>query len=545
MKRLYKLFIVVTVFVVSSCGLTELDLLDNPNAVTPENAEVGLFFNAIQLNFKDFYHNAQDLTMPVVRMRAMTGGNSYNNAYAPTTFNFLWNRAYADLLPDIDQLIEIAETPGNEVPLFAGAGRIFKAYILMTLVDLFGDIPFSQAGQGTEEPSPGADSQESVYEAALGLIDAAASNFNTPGPNVGSADIYYGGNASKWLKFANSMRLKYHLTTRLVGSGGQRAIDNVINNLISSSGDDFQFQYGTNRVIPDSRHPYYSVHYENGAAGYLSNFFMWQLAGEKDVVDPRLNYYFYRQDLNPELADAFTLDCVTIPRPLHYNGPFPWCFVEDGGWWGRDHGNNDGIPPDTERRSVYGLYPAGGKFDNGTGGEVQNSGTDGAGGAGIAPIMLSSFVNFMLAEAALTMGVQGDPRTYLENGVRQSIAKVMSFGALDAGADASRFPSADRVESYVAYVLDAYDSAGSDNDRLDVVMKEYHIAAWGNGLEMYNAYRRTGLPSGMQPTRDPNAGDFPRLMFYPADYVNLNAKASQRAITEQVFWDTNPAGFIK
>lgn len=61
---------------------------------------------------------------------------------------------------------------------------------------------------------------------------------------------------------------------------------------------------------------------------------------------------------------------------------------------------------------------------------------------------------------------------------------------------------------------------------------------------MYNAYRRTGYPSGMQPTREAISGDFPRVMIYPESFVNLSSNGNQHPITTQVFWDNNPAGFV-
>ncbi len=544
MKHIFKYFAVAVLLVLSSCTLTDLDTLDNPNGVSPENAETSFIFNSIQLDFEDFFFNASFNTMRPVRMLAMTGGNTYNNAYAPTTFNFLWNKAYSDLLPDLDALIAIAESEGNEVPTYAGAAKVMKAYVLMTLVDLFGDVPYSEAGQGVTNPSPAADPQQDVYNAALALLDAAIKDFGTEGPDpsvTGAVDIFYGFDNGKWLALANTMKLKWYMTTRLV-TNPTSEINALIGNVIADGTGDFEFQYGNNRVLPDSRSPFYANFYEVDDNEYLSNYFMWSLNDEKGIQDPRLRFYFYRQDLtHPSEIDAFTLDCWTIPRPTHYTGPYPWCLASEDGLWGRDHGNNDGIPPDGDRRTAYGLYPAGGKYDAGEGTDIKNSGTDGAGGQGIAPIMLSSFVDFMLAEAALTLGTNGDARDYLRSGIEKSMAKVYSFASLQSTAPSQADAQAD-IDAYIDLVLDMYDAAGSTDDKLNVVLKEYHIALWGNGVEAYNFYRRTGKPADMQPTRDPIAGDFPRLMFYPADYVNLNAKATQRAITEQVFWDTNPPG---
>lgn len=553
MKHINKLFIVLAVFFVSSCSLTELDLQDNPNAVTPENAETGLFFNSIQLDLKDFFMNNNDNTARVVRQLAMSGGNVYENAFAATTFNFAWNEAYAGLLPDLDQLITLTETEGSEVPHYAGSAKIIKAYVLMTLVDMFGDVPYSQAGQGVSVPSPAADNQADIYNAALDLLNAGIDDMGKSSPPIDS-DLFYGGDASKWIKLANTLKIKWYLN---VGSGaGANGSDiaNLAANAITDPGDDFVFQFATQRDNPDSRHWWYIDGYENGATigDYQSNYFMWSLYEEKGITDPRIRYYFYRQDLSAvSTIDNFTLDCGSLSAPLHYGNDQPYCHLghaspdEEIGYWGRDHGNNDGIPPDGDRRTVAGVYPAGGNFDSGQGVTSLNAGADGLQGAGIAPIMLSSYTNFMLAESALTRsGSSGDAAMYLETAVRQSITKVMDFGS--SLATAEHTPDEAAIEGYITYVMDAYNNAGSDGEKLEVIIKEYHIALWGNGLEAYNAYRRTTYPSNLQPTLEPQSGDFPRLMYYPADYLNLNANiSSQRDLTDQVFWDTNAPGVIK
>ena len=83
---------------------------------------------------------------------------------------------------------------------------------------------------------------------------------------------------------------------------------------------------------------------------------------------------------------------------------------------------------------------------------------------------------------------------------------------------------------------------------MDIVAREYWLATWGNGLEAYNLYRRTGKPkgsinggSGLQLTVLPNSGPFIRSFLYPSTFVNLNTNATQKANwATKVFWDVNP-----
>ncbi|MBT8272058.1 MAG: SusD/RagB family nutrient-binding outer membrane lipoprotein, partial [Bacteroidia bacterium] len=186
------------------------------------------------------------------------------------------------------------------------------------------------------------------------------------------------------------------------------------------------------------------------------------------------------------------------------------------------------------------IYPAGGEFDDDAFGNV-GLGT-GAGGFGIEPIFLSSYVDFMRADAALSMNMAGQAATYLESAMTKSIAKVQSFGANDPDADLSFEPSSDDVAAYIANTVAAFNSA-SGEDQWDVLGEQYFIAVFGGGTDAYNFYRRTGNPTTLQPNLEPNPGAFPRSFLYPSNEVIANPNIVQRTDNAtQVFWDTNPAG---
>lgn len=550
MKNIFKIFLAFGLLVfVSACDSLDLDeQAINPNSITPENAEINLVLNSVELDFATFMDEVSDETMPYVRMTALDGGNRFDNQDSPQSFDFMWELAYAEIIPDANLVIDLAAA--NGLTLQGGIASIIKAQVMLTLVDLFGDVPYSEAFQGTGELNPGADSGANIYETAIGLLVKAAADLANP---VGETnDLYYDGDASKWIKLANSLKLKAYLNT---GNTAQINTLITLDNFISSADDDFAFQYGTNRSTPDSRHPYYSDGYENGGPSwYMSNWYMWTMFGEKFTEDPRLRYYFYRQDCDESDEDFFTLDCQTLPYPPHFPPGLPWCTASSdfgdpsmsySGYWGRDAGNDDGIPPDDLKRTAWGLYPAGGKFDADDCSQVSNQGVDGGAGAGIQPIMLSSYVDFMRAEAALVLGTADDAAALLESGVTKSIDKVMGFKSISA-VDAAFEPTADDITDYVTEVNNKYANAASTDDKLDILMKEYLIALHGNGLEAYNGYRRTCMPSNMQPLRLPDPSSFARSFWYPASYVNRNSNASQKAgVTDPVFWDTKPAGCAK
>jgi hypothetical protein len=423
----------------------------------------------------------------------------------------------------------------------------------MTMVDWFNDIPYTEA-LDPNEFNPNYDDAASIYAAAAEILNLAKTDFTATTSAGAAQDLYYNGNWANWVRLTNTMLLKLHLNRKLVDASGSAAAINALiaeNNFIQP-GQEFVFRYGTNLTDPDSRHPRFADQYTPGGGGdYQSTWYMYHMtefkqAGGLPLVDPRARFYFYRQVLtNP--TDPDQLRCIGEIAPGHYlAGGFPFCLPGERGYWGRDHLNAEGIPPDGLGRTAWGIYPAGGRFDNNAGAPVNP--TAGAAGAGIHPIMLPSHVDFMLAEAAQTIsGVNGDPAALLASAVTKSIDYVRAFSVSTSQASAiNTFQAladynADR-DAYVAYVADEFAAAPADR-KMYVIGREYWLALHGNGNEAYNLYRRTGQPDGMQPGLLENFGDFPRSLFYPNNHMVTNTNAVQKASQRlRVFWDTNPEG---
>lgn len=568
--------IALAMIVLSLAACSDLDeLFENPNGVDPSRADAVSLYNSVQLNFRNVA-NSQTLYRfagGLVRMNGEIGGFTYQATHGPTEFDGFWNDVYADLFPDVDAFISLAEPIGLNTE--AASAKIMKAYTLMLLVDLFGDVPNTEAGQGANADNqilnPSDDAGADVYAAAVALLNEASAQLEgSTGFASAAFDNFYGGSAAGWKTLANTLKIRAAVTTRLVnGAGGVGEINSIVagGDIIDTNAENFEFQYGNNRANPDNRHPFYADGYEANDGQYQSNWYMWLLAESKGFVDPRAAYYFFRQEkdiVGTYEADPNAFDCIFTMTPdpdflpPHYDAlsfETPYCLGSyDKGYFGRDHLNGSGIPPDGFFRTVYGLYPGGGKFDDGeTNDEVQNNGVDGAQGAGIAPIFQASFTHFNLAEAVLTMGADGNARELLEAGINLSMERVRAFESLvDESIVISEVPvtttiadvfvADSTVAKYVDFVMAEYDAAGSDDARLGIVAREYLIALYGNGIEGYNLYRRTCLPANIQPAIDPNPGPFIRSALYPAVHVNLNQNVQQKnSFTDPVFWDTNEA----
>lgn len=544
-------------FVQQACNKQLSPLLNNPSVATPTAASPDLYLNNLQLSFKNFFQSATDLTDQVTRQRVMFGP-TYYNAFSPTSFDNIWRQAYQGVLLTANTMIPLAVAK-NETT-HAGIAQVFKAYTMITMVDLFGDVPYSQADLGVGNSNPQVDKGADIYAAAQSLLDSAIANFAIA-PSVKPAnDLFYGGNATNWTAFAKTLKLKAYIQTRLVDNTVAAKIAALVteNKLINSASQDFVFAYSTHNQAPDARTSHYITNYgtDNGAGDYIGTWFMWALADAKGFQDPRTRYYLYRQIDNvftdkrtaSQTTRQFAIPCLYRSDP--YAPGVPYCLV-DTGYWGRDHGNNEGIPPDNSLRTTWGLYPAGGAFDynqNIATGQSTSRET-GAGGNGINPIWLSSYTNFLKAEAALILGTPGDPMALTIAGVDASFNKVAGFangiGFKIPTSDTTLLITSYKQQNYENTVKTLYQNAAATADKLNIIETEYYLAAWGNGLEAYNNYRRTGCPNNFQPTLGPSPGYFIRSFFYASVYANYNKNAVQKTTTNvKVFWDTNPDNFV-
>ena len=529
-----------TLLVLVSCETTELDLTDNPNALSPSQADPTFFLNSIQIDFAFWVNSMGDRGAELTRINYMSG-RTYNNIYSPDSWNGIWSSAYRGMLEDIRLMNLLAEEAG--LNYHRGMGKVFEAYILMTLVDYFGDIPYTEALQGGEGIlNPEADSGASVYSAAIALLDSSIADFIAEGP-VPSNDYFYGGDASKWIKAANSIKKKALLNQ------GDFSAYNAISNYISEPEDDFQFSWGTSAATPDTRHHYYRSSYTStGGNEYMSNWMMFKmLNGHGGNTDPRINYYFYRQvSETPGFDSAANEEVLECGLPGYYVPPqlrgddTPFCAPTNsaskpaGGYWGRDHGNDNGIPPDGFLKTLRGVYPAGGTFDDRSfSGQIAG---DGLAGAGITPVMLSSWMHFMNAEVAVSTG--GDPTSETLTALEQALNKADDLGGPEMAQE--------DVDAYIAAFTSDWSAASSVSEKLDMWATEFFISMAGNGIDAYNSYRRNGFPRDVQPNIEPDPGQFPLIQYYPANYVNTNKNASQRANkNERVFWNSNGPSNLK
>ncbi len=591
MKNLYNYIFVALIASCTlfySCETFELEQTTNPNALSPDLADATFLLNRVQTDYRSAITTFNNLGGQFGRIDNFNQGN-YLNGLGDATLNNPWNRLFSGMIPDI-AAIEALNIGQNNVSFHIAISKIMRAHITMLTVDFLGDIPFTEVNQPAEFPNPSLDDDEVVYNGAIALLDEAIGLLNAGGTNIAFQDLYYGGDSDKWIKLANTLKMRANLTT-----GNFSAVAGA-SNVISDTADDFAFAYGTNVQNPDTRHPDYIQDYTtSGANLYRSNWLLNVMIGPdvaspNDIntqADPRRRYYFYRQNASTPNNISFvqsamgtfsiantpgnaeTLQCSLESTPPHIAftpQEAYWCSFKYG-YWGRDHGNARGIPPDGSIRTAVGVYPAGGAFDDhndfsttAANGDVVgytsrlNLGA-GAGGFGIEPIYLASYVDFMKAEAALASG-SGNPSALIRAGLEKSIAKVMSFGPRDPLGNLSMAPDAAAITAWIDTKIAEFDAAPMSSpldtngyptmrDKMDIYSELYFSTIYGGAADAFNFVRRTGYPRSMSRNLDPNPGTFPRTLLYPNAEVTTNPNVQQRTdLATRVFWDagvTSPA----
>ncbi|MEX0274453.1 MAG: SusD/RagB family nutrient-binding outer membrane lipoprotein, partial [Flavobacteriaceae bacterium] len=527
-----------TMLAMVSCETTELDLTQNPNALTPDQASADFFLSSIQEDFirqfegdADFDANDNwqsggnttgdgffEIGMELSRVVNMSGRN-YVSAYQGSDMDDEWINAYRGILADIRKMNPLAEEAS--LTHHIAIGQFIEAFLMVSMVDFFGDVPYTEAitAEGEANFNPAVDSGASIYDASLALIDQAIANFNSTAAAEPVIDYYYAGDYEMWVKAVNTLKMKIYMQRRLVDGSALASFNSILasGNYIADTSEDMIWSWSSGSASqPDTRHPRYGINYtDTGGGDYQSN---WLMNLMDTSEDPRVRYYFYRQSPGVPGAPGVdpneeTLNCSLETPPQHYiDGGFTFCWL-DNGYWGRDHGDADGIPPDGLLRAAYGVYPVGGQFDDDSFGEIALG--SGSGGNGISNLLTSFGVDFMIAEAAMASGDVPGARAALLTAVEKSITKVQDFSASRfAGADASFAPTAGDVTSFVNAVGVAFDDADTSG-KWDILGEQYFVAHFGNGVETYNFYRRTNFPTTLQPNLEPNPDVFIQSMYYP------------------------------
>jgi hypothetical protein len=199
-------------FALFSCQKDWLDVNTNPNALPSSTPDYTFAAGANRI--------ASNLG-PNELGEYWSGHWTQSSTYilSPTIFKYEFNNTnfdywsgYYDILQDLDYA---AKGATGTLAYFGGTARILKAYTYQIMVDLYGNIPYTDALKGSSSLAPKFDDQKAIYEDLIKVLDTAITilKANPLPPNATGSDIVFGGGgaataATKWIQFANSLKLR-------------------------------------------------------------------------------------------------------------------------------------------------------------------------------------------------------------------------------------------------------------------------------------------------------------------------------------------------
>jgi Starch-binding associating with outer membrane/Susd and RagB outer membrane lipoprotein len=537
------------VLAMSACHLTNLDINKDPN--NPTIASPKLLLPTAEDAVAGAMTGLNQNGMGFAGLLSSADNYGLNNQ----SYNGTWNGFYRSM-SNVQGLIDATQAS----PHYLGIAQTLKALAMGNFVDQFGDCPYTEAWKATGDTpnlNPKFDKDSDIYEALIKLCDEAVINLGktTPQP-VGTTggDYMYGGNISKWIKLAKSTKIKLLFNSRKARPNGNAELATALaaGGYITATADDFTYQYST-AASPEGRHPWFQSAYlsDNGFA-YPAHQLMEEMIFNKD---PRLPFYFYRQtetilDVNnpsergtiPYGGTYFVTKPAFLAKWEKVFGAKPTAadLKYIAGFFGRDRGDNTGVPQDGALRTAPGCYPAGGLY---SGREIAARALTGGRGSGngIDPILTSNNMKFMQVEAILDGGATGDAKAILESAIREHIANVVALG-LKVDAANAKAPAAADVNAYVAQQMKLYDDATTNAAKLNVAIKQMWYASWGQGSQIWNAMRRTGYPTTINNPILKPARQFALRLPYPSQEADLNTNAKEKLTSvifdrDPIFWD--------
>ena len=196
-----------------------------------------------------------------------------------------WSDIYVGSMVNLQIIIERADAEGS--PHYSGVARILQAQALGLLTDVWGDVPFTQANQGSDFPNPAYDGQEFIYTRIQEILDRAISDCGQSESvfSPSADDLMYGGNLMDWIAAANLLKARYFMHTSKVNPNAATEALSVLNDGLANSSQDWIYPYlGTGTDVNPMNSYFTNTPYSEADPDFV------ELVQELD--DPRIDYLF-------------------------------------------------------------------------------------------------------------------------------------------------------------------------------------------------------------------------------------------------------------
>lgn len=522
-------------FFIQSCTDKFGEINTNPTRLNETNLDPYTLLTTVELLYSGGAGFADDVMKanlstagPYVQIFAdprpgvWEGGDKY--FYVPEYSESYWSAMYPNQLKLVVELLEVTRDREEYANLHQVA-RILKAMSFMRMTDLYGDIPYFEAGQAYRQGifSPKYDPQPAIYDDIIRELQEATSalDVNTP---LHTGDLIFNGDIQKWQRLGYSVLLRAGM--RLVKVDEEKARQTVslaLGKTMQSNADNaYVLGSGNGINATVNNRNSFVLRGDHGAQEHF--YFKWS----KTFID------FLKGNNDPRLS---RIARVNVWGPNSAS-------IEQSGQANGDAALQKGLP---NGKTINPNMAESIFLDESWEGPVAEGGLNQY--SSVNPEMFDRTdptffltygeTQFLWAEAALRWGGEfGDPETHYRNGVEAAMGCLSEFGH-----EMDITPS--EITAYLQQ--QPFDPAGGF-DQINTQLWALHGSTF-NFYEAWINYRRSGFPV-LQPVDFPGnftGGTIPRRWPYPlheATNNNINLQDARNAIpggdllTSRVWWDS-------
>ena len=434
-----------------------------------------------------------------------SGDKYYYNAQYSGAY---WEAHYPGAIKTLTHVVD--KTAGKpEAANLHSAAQIMRAFDLHRMTDIYGNIPYSQAGRGLDGQEfwfPKYDNQKDIYTALVSDIKAARDGFSASARPLGQQDVLFQGDTNKWKKFANALLMRIAMRMSKVDAATARTV----------------FTEAATSGAIDSN---------------ASNAFMTQVLGNGGGINyngtslAMSNAAGGGGDNNAKVSKTF-LDWMN-----KHNDPRKMIIVGgvgnpyDKSTWNTDPDAQVGLPNGYTTTTIKNIKPDFTSIHTYSFINPNIIDLDDP-----TPFISYAEVQFMMAEAALKGWVSSDATTHFNNGVRAAIESWAAFGVT--------VPTQASISAYIAGL--GFPAANNER-KLELIGEQYWAATYLNHIEAWSNWRRSGYPK-LTPTNDPaneTNGTIPRRLRYyedeagsnPGNYKAAVAALGPDLLSTRMWWD--------
>lgn len=473
-KHIYIILILISPWFLNSCSESMDDISKDPNKPSQVHPK-GILTNLSITTFGINYFGVQPYRM-VWQWDGRGGGGHFNflrrnytNEYKRITF--------------VNYMNAEAERIGDE--RYIELGKFFRAYWIFNITRLFGDVPYTEAGQGHKELMyPKFDDQEDIIAGLLNELEEANTNLAAHDATTIEGDIIYGGKIKQWRRLINTYRLRILMNCSSKETIKGQKVGDLFAAIVNNP-----TQYPLMEKLSDS-----ATRDEAGNSGnyvyYNDNNFVSSYRVSKYIVD----WMKERNDMRlPIYAEVMMKHegkpGIDVRDVNNYNGVYP----------------NPGTTSDNNKDEM----------EKGEQSKINRAWY--LKEVGPSHMMIGyPELKLMLAEAVLRGWISGDAEAHYKDGIK-SACEFRGVAAAD-------------ITAYLAHPKVKFE--GTDSEKLGKIITEKYMHFFmQGGLEPYFELRRTGYPNFSEYLNRHidnlyNDGNLPLRYLYPLfDVENNNANA--------------------